>query len=151
MLKNLTHSYSLYKKENKNYIDLSLYLKINHLFLKFIIKLILEGVEVVLPSKLGKLSVRGKKQKIRYDENGNLKGLAPNWVATKKLRESNEEAKKARKIVYHTNLHSDGIRYKYYWRKNFISNKSLYSLRITRENKRALSKLIFSGKDYYSI
>lgn len=152
-LKNLIDSYRQYKKESKNPVDKKTYLLLASLYNKFLIEKVLEGEIVTLPSRLGTLSILGKKQKIRFDENGNVKGLAPDWVKTKKFWDSNPEAKKQRKLLYHTNPHTDNVRYKYFWSKKniLIENKTLYSLRITRANKRAVYRKILDGKEYVTL
>ena len=99
--------------------------------------------------QLGKLSIYGKKVKVKV-EDGQIKGLAPDWVKTKELWESDKEAKKNKQLVYHFNEETNGIRYKFSWSKNrvLVSNKTLYNLRMTRTNKRELSKLVKEGKEY---
>jgi hypothetical protein len=147
--------YKEYKKEyktikkDKSFIINREFLRIIYLFLKFLIKKVIEGEEVVL-LKLGTLKVLGRKQEISYDENNNIKGISPNWVKTKKLWENNEQARKEKRKVYNTNEHSDGIRYKYNWgkKKLILKFKILYALQFSRENKRMLSKKIKEGKDY---
>ena len=76
--------------------------------------------------------------------------MAPDWVKTKELWESDKEAKKNKQLVYHFNEETNGIRYKFAWSKNrvLVSNKTLYNLRMTRSNKRELSKLVREGKEY---
>lgn len=140
-----------YKKENKKE-NKKEFLRISYMFLKFIIDKVLEGEEVTL-LRLGTLKVTGRKQEIKYDEDGNVKGLAPNWAKTKKLWSINEEAKNKKKVIYNTNEHSDGIRYKYTWvkKKLILKFKTLYALQLSRENKRKLYRIINSGKDYVTI
>ena len=145
----LKNIYKEYKKEYKNSISKSEFLRISYMFLKFLIDKVIDGEEVTL-LRLGILRITGKKQNITYDENGKIKGVSPNWVKTKKLWETNEQAKIDKKVIYNTNEHSDGIRYKYNWvKKNLILKfKTLYSLQLSRENKRRLYRTIKSGKDY---
>ena len=102
---------------------------------------------------MGTLKILGKKQKVKYDENGKVKGLAPDWVKTKALWDSNEEAKKKKTLLYHINAHTDNVRYKYLWSKNrvLVENKTLYSLRMSRANKRAANAAIKQGKDFKTI
>ena len=85
-----------------------------------------------------------------YIEDGEIKGLAPDWVKTKQLWDSDTEAKENKQLVYHFNEETNGIRYKFSWSKNrvLVSNKTLYNLRMTRSNKRELSKLVREGKEY---
>ena len=149
-LRNSRDSYKYYKSINKKGVNLKTYLDITSAYNRFLIDKVLDGELVTLPSRLGTLSIMGKKQKIRFDEDGNLVGLAPDWVKTKKLWDSNEIAKNKKQLVYHTNEHTSSVRYKFFWSKNrvLITNKTLYALRITRENKRAVHKKILDGKEY---
>lgn len=150
MNRNLRDSYKKYKQTTDEVVERKIYLKINALYNKFLTRKVLEGNEVTLPARLGTLQILGKKPKIKFDENNNVIGLAPDWVATKKLWEENPEAKKRKQRVFHTNPHTDGVRYSWHWSKNkvLVENKTLYALRMTRDNKRAVHKLIKEGKQY---
>ena len=88
--------------------------------------------------------------KVSYDEEGNIKGLSPNWKKTKELYDRCPECKEKRQIVYNMNEHSDGIRYSFNWglRNVMLKNKSYYVLKMTRANKRDLYRSILSGKEY---
>ncbi len=149
-MKNLRESYKLYKKSVENPVDIKTYLTLAADYNKFLIRKVLEGKEVTLPSRMGTLSILGKEQKIRYDDEGNIVGLAPDWVETKKLWAENPEAKAAKKLLYHLNSHTDNVRYKYLWSKKnvLVENKTLYSLRLTRTNKRAVHNKIMEGVQY---
>lgn len=151
--------YRTYVKENKleDKIDYSLYSKILNLFNKKISKKVMEeSFEYMLPYRLGNLRIKKYKPSRKIDENGNLdyKGLSPNWKATKELWKKDEEAKENKKIVFHTNDHSDGYNYKWHF-SNYRSNcgnRTLYYFIPTRTNKRELAGLIkneeFTG-DFY--
>lgn len=148
--KNIRDSYRYYKKTSKNPIDIKTYIEMCNEYNKFLINKVLDGEEITLPSRMGTLSIVGKKQKITYDENGNVKGLAPDWVKTKKLWETNSKAKEKKQLVYHTNEHSSNIRYRFFWSKSrvLVTNKTLYSLLITRTNKRSVHNRIMNGAEY---
>ena len=148
--KNIRDSYKLYRKENPNSIDVKTYTNLCGEFNKFLIEKALDGREVTLPSRMGYIYIFGRKQEIKFDGNGGIKGLAPDWVRTKKLWDSNAEAKKRKQIVFHTNDRTGGVRYKFLWAKNrmLLLNKSLYSFRLTRANKRAILEKIRNGKEY---
>jgi nucleoid DNA-binding protein len=130
-------------------VEKKVFLSIFNKFTKFIINKVLGGDEVQL-YRMGFLKIKGKKNKIIYNEDGTVKGISPNWKKTKLLWDSNEEAKKNKKLVYNTNEHSDGIRYSFKWSKTnlILKFKTLYSLRISRDNKRAVSSKIFEGQEY---
>ena len=146
---NTRDSYIVYKNMSDNPINISQYVQIINLFMKFLISKLFETGEINIPERLGKLNIIGKKVKIRI-EDGEIKGLAPDWVKTKELWDSDPIAKKNKQLVYHFNEETNGIRYKFFWSKNrvLVSNKTLYNLRMTRSNKRELSKLVKEGKEY---
>ena len=146
---NTRDSYVVYKNMSVNPINISQYVQIINHFMKFLISKLLTTGEITIPERLGKLSIFGKKVNIRV-EDGEIKGLAPDWVKTKQLWESDEEAKNNKQLVYHFNEETNGIRYKFFWSKNrvLVSNKTLYNLRMTRSNKRELSRLVREGKEY---
>ena len=146
---NINDSYVVYKNISNDPVDKSIYLQITNQFMKFLSSKLLSQGEINIPERLGKLSIYGKKVKVKV-EDGQIKGLAPDWVKTKELWESDKEAKNKKQLVYHFNEETNGIRYKYVWSKNrvLVSNKTLYNLRMTRTNKRELSKLVKEGKEY---
>ena len=146
---NTRDSYVVYKNMSDNPINISEYVQIINQFMKFLILKLLSTGEIILPERLGRLSIFGKKVNVRI-EDGEIKGLAPDWVKTKQLWDSDEEAKNNKQLVYHFNEETNGIRYKFAWSKNrvLVSNKTLYNLRMTRSNKRELSKLVREGREY---
>ena len=146
---NTRDSYVVYKNMSANPINISQYVQITNHFMKFLITKLLTTGEINIPERLGRLSIFGKKVNVRI-EDGEIKGLAPDWVKTKQLWDSDEEAKNNKQLVYHFNEETNGIRYKFSWSKNrvLVSNKTLYNLRMTRSNKRELSKLVREGKEY---
>ena len=146
---NTRDSYIVYKNMSVNPINISQYVQIINHFMKFLSSKLLSTGEINIPERLGKLSIFGKKVNVRI-EDGEIKGLAPDWVKTKQLWESDEEAKNNKQLVYHFNEETNGIRYKFAWSKNrvLVSNKTLYNLRMTRSNKRELSKLVREEKEY---
>ena len=146
---NTRDSYVVYKNMSVNPINISQYVQIINHFMKFLSFKLLSTGEITIPERLGKLSIFGKKVNIRI-ENDEIKGLAPDWVKTKELWDSDPIAKQNKQLVYHFNEETNGIRYKFSWSKNrvLVSNKTLYNLRMTRSNKRQLSKLVREGKEY---
>lgn len=146
---NSRDSYTIYKNMSKNPVDISKYVNIVNSFMKFLIAYLLTKGEIILPERLGTLQILGKKVKVKI-EDGKIKGLAPDWVKTKKLWEENKEAKDNKTLVYHFNEQTNGVRYRFFWSKNrvLVSNKTLYNLKMTRTNKRALSDLVKNGKEY---
>lgn len=146
---NLRDSYKLYSKNSLKPIEIKVYLQIVNGFMKFLMAKLFQTGEIIIPERMGRLQVIGKKIKARV-EDGIIKGLAPDWANTNKLWEEDAEAKQNKQLVFHFNEETDGIRYKFFWSKKnaLISNKTLYNLRMTRTNKRALAQLIKEGKEY---
>lgn len=146
---NIRDSYTIYKKISKHPINEDSYCKLQKEFMKFISNFLLKNGEVILPDKLGKLQIIGKKPKIKVEDN-RIKGLTPDWFETKKLWEQNKEAKEQKKLVYHFNEDTNGVRYRLLWSRNrvLLTNKTLYTFRLTRKNKRTLAKEIKNGKEY---
>ena len=137
-------------------LDLATYRKVIKEFNTKVCNSIVENSdEFRLPFRLGYLRIRKFKTKYKLDHNGKLKTnmLKPNWVATKELWETNEKAKEDKKIVYHTNSHTDGYYYKWYWDKRVcnIKNSSVYSLVMTRANSRKIANVIKNNDsiDYF--
>lgn len=148
--KNLRSSYKTYLTTTEDPVDVKTYTELNNLYMKFLVYKGLKGYEIILPARLGTLAVIGRKPKIRFDEEGKVIGLAPDWVKTKKLWEDNPEAKAKRQRVFHVNAHTDGYRYKWHWSKKniLIENKTLYALRMVRSNKRAVNTLANKGVQF---
>lgn len=148
----LKDTYKDYEESVKNPITFKEYIDLTSGFMRFIMHKVFEGFCITLPAKLGTLEVIGKKQKVKIVD-GEIKGLAPDWVKTKELWEKNPEAKKQKKLIYHTNHQTNGYRYKFFWSKKrvLVEFKSLYTLKFTRSNKRTLSKMIFDGKPFKTI
>lgn len=146
---NTRDSYKLYLKNTDTPIGISMYLSIVNGFMKFLVKKLFSTGSIMFPERLGSLQIVGRKVKVRI-EDGEIKGLAPDWASTKKLWEEDEQAKKDKQLVYHFNEHTNSVRYRFFWSKAraLVTNKTLYNLRMTRSNKRELSKLIQEGKEY---
>ena len=51
------------------------------------------------------------------------------------------------------NEHTDGIRYKFLWKKEniLVENKNLYYFKPARDVKRQLAKMINEGKEFFII
>jgi hypothetical protein len=141
---------------NKPVVSLSRYRAILKYFNVEVCKNIVSASnELRLPFRLGGLRIRKHKTRLKIDPNGKLitRHLHPNWKATNDLWKRNPEAKENNKIIYHTNDHTNGYYYKWYWDKRTcnIKNSSVYSLVMTRSNKRYISKIVKENIkiDYY--
>lgn len=146
---NLRTSYKDYKNQTTEPVDIKIYISIVNGFMKFIMAKLFHKGEVMLPERLGSIDIIGHKPTVEIVD-GKIKGLSPDWAKTKQLWESDEEAKVAKTLVYHFNEDTAGVRYRFRWSKNrvLVSNKTLYSIRMSRENKRALSALVKQGKEF---
>ncbi len=143
-------SYPFYKGKIDNPKDSKTYIAVANGFMKFIMEQVTEGHEVVLPAKFGSLEIRGRRGTIKINPETGLRSLPPDWVKTRALWNRDAQAKAERKIVYCLNEESSGLIYKVHWSKRniLVENKRLYSLRIARTPKRAISQAIKSGKEY---
>lgn len=146
---NIRDSYIIYKNTSNSPINIVQYLKIVNQFMKFLINKLFERGQILLPEKLGNLQIIGKKVKVKI-ENGQIKGLAPDWFKTKELWKNDSEAKQKKQLVYHFNEQTNGIRYRFFWSKSrvLVKNKTLYNVKMTRTNKRTLSQLVKNNKEY---
>lgn len=147
---NLRDSYRFYQKNSESVVSIKIYIDIILAFLKFLVQKIHEGRDIKLPCELGTLGIRGRKVKPKLDDNGEITGLAPDWVKTKALWARNPKAKEEKRLVYHFNEHSNGFRYKLVWFKKGVKfkHKSVYSFKFSRSNKRKINALVKQGKEY---
>lgn len=108
--------------------------------------IILENFEFKMPYNLGTLSMKQSQIKYKLDTNGelNTKFLSADYKATKELWAKDEEARKNRKLIFHTNEHSNGNRMAYWWSKKGakVSGISVYFFIPCRQVKRAPAKYI---------
>lgn len=148
--------YSFFTKTRETDIDITTFRRVIKAFNKAVTEsIVYNSDEFRLPFRLGYLRIRKHKTKIKIDPNGKLmvSHLKPDWAATKKLWQENEEAKENKKIVYHTNKHTSGYYYKWYWDKRTcnITNSSVYSIIMTRDNSRLIAKALKENEnlDYY--
>ena len=149
---NILDSYMIYKRGNttKSFVDRKVFMKIQSDYMKFLFNKLIDKGEIVLPERLGRVQILGKKCKAKIHEDGTLRGLAPDWVSTKELWDSDPEAKAKKQLVYFFNEETGGIRYKFFWNRNrvLLTNKSLYEIKMCRANKRYLAKIIKDGREY---
>lgn len=147
---NIRESYKIYKKDCDDPVDIKEYIKLNLKFFKFLMSKVFEGHEVTLPGKMGTLSIKGKKEELKFRKDGSPI-LPINYAATKELWKRCPECEKKKQKVYHTNEHSDGVSYRFFWSKKniFVINKEFFSLIMTRTNKREVSRMVKQeGKKY---
>lgn len=142
-------SYDLYNSTQDNPVDKKTYIDINRLFMKYLSGKLLVGGYVKFPERLGYVQVIGSKSKFRVEGN-QIKGLAPDWKSTKELWEREPKAREQKRVLFHFNEETNGIRYRFFWSKSgiVIPNKTLYNFRACRTNKRTLSKRVKEGYEY---
>lgn len=147
---NIRDSYNTYNLLSDKPISVMEYCKILNGFFKFLFSLVLEGHEVKLPQSMGSMYIRGIKAKISVGEDGRIRGAAYDWKETNALWERCPECKERKQYVYHLNEHTNGLRYSLKWFKSKISaeNIHLYSFQLAKPNKRDITRLIKSGKEY---
>jgi hypothetical protein len=130
--------YSYYVSNSVTPIDKKTFKNIISDYSKSVMREILEGRLVKLPSKLGYLSIIKRPIDI-----SNYKHLPMDWENTVKYK----------KHVRHLNEHSNGFRFNFYWdRRSQIStnvNIQLYRFLATRSNKREMARLIKKEKKDY--
>lgn len=128
----IVDSYEEYKKENKGtpfHVNKRMYKDICYEFNKQISSSIIEDtLQFDMPARLGFIRVKkikGKNELIKKQID---------WQASKKYN----------KWIFHLNMHSDGYYYRWTWGKKnaLFANKSIYSFKPTRFNKRKLAKLL---------
>lgn len=144
----LIPSFDTYVKHGGQ-VDKKTYLAVVRKFMSFAGGYLLVKGDMKLPERLGEIQILGRKSKFRI-EDGLIKGLAPDWKATKELWAENPIAKEEKRVLFHFNEETNGIRYKFFWSKHgvIISNKTLYQLRLSRKIKRKLAEMIKLGHEY---
>lgn len=128
---NFYDSYLEYVEDNPLYqVEYRVFRDIINDYFKYLRdELIENGKEVKLPCRMGTIQIVKHK---------------PKEYTGKSLRIDYAESKKAGKVIYHLNEHSNFYKYRIYWNKqNMITpNKTKYQLVMTRDNKRHLAQII---------
>ncbi len=128
---NFYDSYLEYVEDNPLYqVEYRVFRDIINDYFKYLRdELIENGKEVKLPCRMGTIQIVKHK---------------PKEYTGKKVFELIMLSKKAGKIIYHLNEHSNFYKYRVYWNKqNMITpNKTKYQLVMTRDNKRHLAQII---------
>lgn len=146
-------SYNYYKKNVPKKLQVEsrkVYMSVIKLFFKkFMDKIIYGSDELKLPMNMGTLCV--KKLKFNAERevkimNGEIENKIPNHKINWKL------SKQVGKKIPYVNEHTDYDNFKFLWNKSRcqIVNKTLYTFRPIRANKRLLAKAIIElKKDYF--
>jgi len=124
--------------------------KILYSFNRYFFDRIVDGEEISFPFNLGAMVIVGRKCVPKIDENGNIKGLPPDFGATRKLWNSDPKAKAEKRIIYYENTETDGYVYRCLWNKLKGSYKyiNLYALITSKPNRTKIFKAVKSGKRY---
>ena len=127
---NFYDSYLEYVEDNPLYqVEYRVFRDIINDYFKYLRdELIENGKEVKLPCRMGTIQIVKHK---------------PKEYTGKSLRIDYAESKKAGKVIYHLNEHSNFYKYRIYWNKqNMITpNKTKYQLVMTRDNNGILLRL----------
>ena len=131
-------------KDHKYALTESQYFSIIRSVNKLLGELLINGDDIVLPCRLGRLELRKYKANITIDDKKIRTNLPINWDETLKLWYEDEESFKNRTLV----KTEEQEVYKVYYNKiiaNF-KNKCFYRFKINKELKKCLKKNIKEGK-----
>lgn len=104
---------------------------------------LLQGHDIVLPCKMGRIEVRKYDTYIRFDDNKIKTNLPVDWDRTLKLWSEDEESYKKRTLI---KMEEKEVFKVYYNRtKADYNNKSFYEFHVNRDLKRRLKRRIKSG------
>ena len=129
---------SISGNEDAYFVDSKLYSKILFESCKMMMNAIYNGESFHIPCNIGELYIVKKKPAF------NKKSLSVDFA----------ESKKIGKLVFYTNDHSGGFKYRFHWdkKRSIIRNKFRYQMIFTRANKRFLAKIIKNKEhDYIEI
>ena len=143
--KDAFHYYRKIKPNDSKYVLTDCqYLKIIRLINDELRKSLIEGKDVLLPERMGRLELRKSKNSIKFVD-GKLKTNLPvNWDATLKLWYNNPFSKNKKQLVRQETIET----YRVYYNKNKANynNKSFYEFSTNREIKLGLKKNIKLNK-----
>lgn len=127
-------------------VSSKLYLQILSEFNEMLVQVMLdENIDYKLPYNLGTIGIRKYKPKFKT-ENGKIiaNKLPIDPIETRKLWESNPDAKARKIYVRFNNKHSEGFVFKLYWAKSkaLFKNKTIYTMSFKRSFKRMLAQRI---------
>lgn len=117
--------------------------------------IIFNNFQFEMPGRLGSLAIRKKERKVYIDDDGNVvtRHLPVDWGATNKLWAVDEKARLAKKVVKHTNPHTQGFIVKWQYHTGYANfkNKSAYTFKPCRDSKLALVRAIKENNklDFY--
>lgn len=144
------HFFKSWKKHNKQYkkdVSFTTFSGVLSDYLSTIMdEVILHNYEYRLPLRLGYIKILKRKPKPFYLKNGMIdtKHYPIDYKRTKELWETDPVAREKKKLIFITNEHTDGYRYKFWWDKrgSNIKNKNAYSFEPVRIHQRKLAKVL---------
>jgi hypothetical protein len=147
---NLRDSYKYYKNNYEAKVDVKTYVLIVNGLMQFIIKKLFSAFDIILPYRLGMLCIRGKKIEPIVTEEGDIRGIAPDWGKTRKLWREDPIAEANKTRIFCFNEHSNGIKYRILWLKRnaIFKNKTIYGLAVAKDNRRTFAKGVKDGAEY---
>lgn len=126
-------------------VTLMIYRKVLKEFNSYLMEQIVEGKKIELPCGLGWIEVCRHKPAYKI-ENGKLDtgNLPVDWKRTKEYWKKDPVAAAAKKVLFHTNEHTDGYRYKIMWQKKTktVHVTNYYSLKPARAFSLLLAKYL---------
>jgi len=139
-----------YKETYKGKLSKQTYKKIIKYFVDAFIEYVYAGHEVLLPSSLGSVYIKGRKYKVRKFENGRY-NIPIDWEETYALWENCPECAERGEKIYQTNDHSDGVVYRIVFSNNQSKYRfrKIYRLVPVRTFKRGLAQMIKKGQKFY--
>lgn len=105
---------------------------------------LLEGKDILLPHKMGRIEIRKFLAKIDYKDGKLVTNLPIDWKKTIDLWWEDEECCKSKTLIRYENIE----RFAIYYNKHFanFNNKSFYKFVPTRTLKKRLKQQIMSGR-----
>lgn len=152
-------------KPNSKAVDIRrVYPEILSDFMKFLFEYVLKGFIVQLPFKCGELHIFGTIPDLKGIEDGFI-GIKENgkrrytidWKKTnekstlKKVRSMRPEGDTTKvNIIWQTNEHTNGIRYKVCWNSwgTKLTNRMMYRFNLCRDNRLIMADVIKEGQEY---
>jgi hypothetical protein len=108
-----------------------------------------ENFHLKLPFGLGVLCIYIKKNKLKVDDEGNLVtySMPVNWRETLNLWEKSKEAKKNKKLIFHTNKYIANFT----WDKRTcnVKNQRFFYFKTTKPNRARLAELLRNSDEIF--
>jgi len=152
----LKNIYRFYKPTSYKSVPFNVFKRVWTTFITEVMKDIIQGGKDFSMPSLGSIGIRKQKVIVAMTPEGDIdkRYLRPDWKATKDLWSRDKKAKKNKQLVFHLNKHFNGFNCKFVWDKRTcsVANNTAYSLIMTREHKRELSRVIQDENievDYY--